>query len=105
MLYERWRQVARAFPEQIALRDLASGRQWTFRELAAETGRGPRDAQKVAFPQGICAGFIFSVLQAWRAGQVVCPLEIGQDTPEFPAALPGEIVHLKATSATAGASK
>ena len=34
MLYERWRQIAGTYPDELALRELSSGRQWTFRELA-----------------------------------------------------------------------
>ena len=36
MLYERWQKVVRERQNEIALRDLASGRCWTFLELAAE---------------------------------------------------------------------
>jgi long-chain acyl-CoA synthetase len=102
MLYERWRQVARAYPGEIALRDLASERQWTFGELALAAEQSQPGGEKFAFPQGISAGFIFSVLRAWRNRQVVCPLEHGQLPPAIAPGLPPEIVHLKFTSATTG---
>src|SRR6185312_305352 len=100
MLYERWQQIARSLPREIALRDLTANRQWTFQELerAAETPGG--ESGSIAFPTGVSAEFVFTVLRAWRAGQVVCPMESDQHTPEIQAGLPPEIVHLKMTSGT-----
>lgn len=101
MLYERWRQIARERGKETALHDFASGRHWTFAELAvaaeSECVAGP-----VVFPQG--REFIFTLLRAWRSGRVVCPLESGQTPPNF-ARLPLECVHLKITSATTSAPK
>jgi long-chain acyl-CoA synthetase len=105
MLYERWREIACAGRDEIALRDLAAGRQWTFRELFQSTEQVGRGGLKFAFPEGGSAEFIFSVLRAWRSSQVVCPLETGQAAPEFSQPLPGGIVHLKTTSATAAAPR
>src|SRR4051794_11895646 len=102
MLYERWRQIAGACPNDLALRELGSGRQWTFRELTLAAERSPGDDRKIAFPQGISADFIVAVLAAWRRGQAVCPLEPGQSETLPAAALPEKIVHLKATSASTG---
>jgi acyl-CoA synthetase (AMP-forming)/AMP-acid ligase II len=100
-LYERWRQVARENADALALQDLAAGRGWSFGELAAAAEAEANEPGPVAFPQGTGAGFIFTVLRAWRAGQIVCPLEPGQPCPDvaWPAA---PIVHLKTTSATTG---
>ena len=100
MLYERWLQIARSFPREMALRDLPSNRQWTFQELerAAET---PGDESgKIAFPTGVSAEFVLTVLRAWRSGQLVCPMESDQHKPEIKPGLPLEIVHLKMTSGT-----
>src|SRR2546426_916113 len=102
MLFERWRQIAGAYRDQLALRDLAGGGRWTFGELAAAAENGAHDTQPVAFPQNASADFIFGVLLAWRSGRVVCPLEAGQPAPSLPAPLPRGIVHLKTTSATTG---
>jgi acyl-CoA synthetase (AMP-forming)/AMP-acid ligase II len=100
MLYERWLQVARNSPREIALRDLPSNRQWTFQELerAAEMPGG--EPGKMAFPTGLSSEFILSVLRAWRAKQIICPMESDQGTPEIKPGLPPEIVHLKITSGT-----
>jgi acyl-CoA synthetase (AMP-forming)/AMP-acid ligase II len=120
MLYERWREIARTFSDEIALHDSGSGRQWTFRELAAaaETDGAPASGtagfsrpiasgQKSAFqfPQGLSAEFIFTVLRGWRDEQIICPLEIEQSPPEIAPGLPPEIVHLKTTSATGGVAR
>jgi acyl-CoA synthetase (AMP-forming)/AMP-acid ligase II len=105
MLYERWRQIARSFPGETALRDLPSNRRWTFRELemAAET---PRDSVKtVAFPSGTSADFVVEVVRAWRAGNIVCPVETDQPEPIITPSLPPEIVHLKMTSGTTSAPR
>ena len=101
MLYERWHQIAREHRKETALHDFALGRPWTFAELAvaAENGSVPGP---VVFPQG--RDFIFTLLRAWRSGQVVCPLETGRTPPGF-TRLPRECVHLKITSATTGAPK
>jgi acyl-coenzyme A synthetase/AMP-(fatty) acid ligase len=102
MLYECWRLIARNHADQIALCDFDSGRQWTFHELALATERAERTGERFAFPQGMSAEFVFAVLQAWRGGRIVCPLELDQERPEIGSGLPAGIVHLKTTSATAG---
>ncbi len=103
MLYERWLQVVRARPDAFALRDLASGRHWTFSELAAEAAGGPSSPPgPVVFPQGLTAEFILILLRGWRDQRVVCPLEADQPTPVFQAAIPPGVVHLKMTSGSTG---
>src|SRR5262249_44373106 len=104
-LYERWRQIARSYPNEVALRDLPSQRQWTFRELEM-AGEGPLSIDgKIAFPTGLSAEFVLGVLRAWRAGKIVCPVEADQRVPEIGNGLPGEIIHLKITSGTTAAPR
>jgi len=100
MLYERWLQIARSSPREIALRDLTSNRQWTFQELERATDTPGGEAGRIAFPTGLSAEFVFSVLRAWRAKQIVCPVEADQRAPEIKPGLPPDIVHLKMTSGT-----
>ena len=105
MLYQRWRQIAHACPERIALRDVAGGGAWTFGELLALIEKQRSEQQPIAFPQGPPADFIFIVLRAWRDHQVLCPLEPDQATPAISGPLPSGVVHLKTTSATTGAPR
>src|ERR1700760_4619269 len=100
MLYERWLKIARAFPQGLALRDLTSNRQWTFQELERAAETPGSESGKIAFPTGVTAEFVLTVLRAWRTGQLVCPMESDQHRPEIKLGLPPEIVHLKMTSGT-----
>ena len=77
MLYKRWREIARENRETIALREVATGRNWTFEQLEGEVERRAETIGHV-FPQGDNAEFIFQVLEAWRSNSVVCPLDAGQ---------------------------
>jgi acyl-coenzyme A synthetase/AMP-(fatty) acid ligase len=99
MLYGRWRQIVCEHRHELALCDLASGQSWTFGQLDAAVEATVATADSILFPQGISADFVFTVLRAWRAGKVTCPLEAGQTAPDF-SRLPSGSVHLKTTSAT-----
>src|SRR5438093_12178709 len=99
MLYEAWREIVQKYAGQVALRDLPSGRGWTFEEL--DSLAGSPDSESVVFPQAPAFEFILATLKGWKSGAVICPLEPGQARPEFPL-LPKQIAHLKTTSATTG---
>jgi long-chain acyl-CoA synthetase len=104
MLYERWRNVAVERRDDCALHDLACGRRWTFAQLFAAGEAQATDGREIVCPQGHAADFILSLLAAWRAGKVACPLDTGQAPPEV--ALPPEgCMHLKRTSATTAAPR
>src|SRR5205085_2009147 len=105
MLYERWRQIASHCPDEVALRDVAMDRVWTFAQLAAVAEHGAEETSPIAFPQSASAEFVIAVLRAWRSPQVLCPLEPGQMAPGITGDLPDGIVHLKMTSATTGAAR
>lgn len=103
MLYDCWRRSVQENRSRLALCELATGRRWSFGELA-DVAEGEADGTApVAFPQGVTADFVVRVLRAWRSNQVICPLEPGQKPPDVLAGLPAEIVHLKTTSASTGA--
>jgi long-chain acyl-CoA synthetase len=102
MLYDRWRQVVKDHRSELALVDLVRGEQWTFAGLASREERVSADP--ICYPRVTGPAFIFSVLHAWREGNVVCPLELDQPRPAF-GKLPLGIAHVKTTSATTGASR
>jgi len=102
MLYDCWRQIADSRPNQLALSELATGRRWTFSQLATATESGHGQREAITFPQGTSAEFILELLRAWRTRQIVCPLELGQERPVLAGSLPDGIVHLKTTSASTG---
>ena len=105
MLYEIWRKTVREKGNDLALRDLSTGREWTFSDLAAEVEAMPPAEDPVTFAQGTEARFLLLVLRAWRDGRVVCPLESEQVSPSIERPLPPEIIHLKTTSATTGSPR
>ena len=104
MLYQRWRDISNERRNELALQDLSSGQHWTFARLRATAESWPLREGNLVCPHGHDAAFVCSLLSAWRAGKVVCPLESGQTAPKV--ALPPEgCVHLKWTSATTGAAR
>lgn len=104
MLDERWRATAAAHARETALHDAATGRTWTFAELAAAEAELLSPGEGPIFPTGHGVEFILAVLRGWRSGRVVCPLEPGQTAPILPPP-PAGIAHLKLTSGTTGAAK
>jgi acyl-coenzyme A synthetase/AMP-(fatty) acid ligase len=105
MLYDRWKSIAKSNARQLALLDAPSGRRWTFAELFEWAERGGLESGRVRYPRGVGPEFVAEVLQAWRSGGVVVPLEKGQAQPVVEGNLPAEVVHLKTTSATTQAPR
>jgi long-chain acyl-CoA synthetase len=101
MLYERWRQIAHRYRNEIALIDLASDERWTFRQLTAAE-EAETVSEPVLFPQG--RQFVFTLLRAWRLGRVACPLELGQIPPVW-TGFPNDCAHVKLTSGTTGMAR
>jgi acyl-coenzyme A synthetase/AMP-(fatty) acid ligase len=104
MLYERWREIAKAQRTTLALRDGAAQAEWTFGQLLAVSERWPAPVGRIVFPRGHAPEFIFELLAGWREGKIICPLEPGQALPELPPP-PEQCRHLKATSGTNGAAR
>jgi long-chain acyl-CoA synthetase len=101
MLYQCWQRVAEDKRKEIALRDLASGKSWTFGQLDAESQVDLPGKPAMVFPQGNSPEFIITILRAWRSGVVVCPLEVQQQIPTIPPP-PSPHCHLKITPAGTG---
>src|SRR5258706_229491 len=87
MLYERWREIARENRDAIALREIATGRNWTFEQLSGEVERRAPSTGHV-FPRGDNAEFVLQVLEAWRSRSILCPLDAGQSATSACAAVP-----------------
>lgn len=104
MLYERWQQVARKRGREIALRDLASGRHWTFAQVDQAAEKLASDDAPMVYPQGQTPEFIIAVLGAWRRKAVVCPLEAHHQPLSVSPSLP-RCCHLKTTPASTGAPR
>jgi long-chain acyl-CoA synthetase len=102
MLYECWQKVVRERRNEIALRDLASRRCWTFSQLDAETDSPLPGHPAVIYPEGNSPEFIIAVLRAWRAHIVVCPLE-AQHLPMAVVPPQKPCCHLKTTPASTSA--
>ena len=69
----------------LALREFASGRRWTFAQLfaAGEARRRPLAGSSLSSPAGPSPEFILDILAAWRENKMVCPLEPGQNAARF----------------------
>jgi acyl-CoA synthetase (AMP-forming)/AMP-acid ligase II len=104
MLYELWRRTVDQQGDRWAVRDLSSGREWTFRELEAAAQGHPVAGDSFLFPQGTGLEFLLTTLQGWRQGRVNCPLETGQAPPTLDRA-PAGCAHFKVTSATTGQAR
>ncbi len=103
MLYHDWLRVVAEHGSALAVYEAGSGRSWTFRELA-DLANSEGSPSGIVFPSGHDIGFILTVLRAWQAGAITCPLEVGEPPPALlPPPFP--IVHLKRTSGTTGASR
>lgn len=103
MLYERWQEVVRGSPHEVALRDLASGRNWTFQQLDQEAAAAGPEHPALIHPQGNSPDFIIAVLRAWRHHAVVCPVDAPATLLQMPP--PPGCCHLKITPATTGAPR
>ena len=103
MLYEHWRKIAGERRNEIALRNFAAGKCWTFGELFSKGEKGEADGE-IVYPQTNSPEFIFQLLAAWRENKIACPLETGQLTPKI-SLPPKNCVHFKCTSATGGHSR
>jgi long-chain acyl-CoA synthetase len=104
MLYQRWQHIACEHAREIALTDLSAGTRWTFADLAEAKSHRAGEPGGMCFPQGHGAEFVLAILEAWRAGAVVCPIEAGQSVPSL-RDRPKGIAHLKMTSATTGPAR
>src|SRR5688572_11988540 len=99
MLYSRWQDTLGKNRDRTAVID--GSERWTFAGLADRLASLPQARQPV-LARGSVAEIIVSVLQGWRDGQAVLPLEKDAPEPELPAVFPDATAHLKLTPGIAG---
>lgn len=100
-LYQHWLAIAATRGGELAVREVASGREWSFaalRDLAAQAPPSPPLLQAPA--RGI--GLIVAVLRTWRDGTVLIADDGSGVPPPSPALLKPGICHLKVTSGSTG---
>jgi acyl-coenzyme A synthetase/AMP-(fatty) acid ligase len=100
-LYQQWLTVAATRGGDIAIRELASRRDWSFaklRELAEQAPTAPPVLHTTA--KGLA--LVIDVLRAWRAGSVLVPDDGSARVPPPRSLLEPEICHLKVTSGSTG---
>jgi long-chain acyl-CoA synthetase len=103
-LYERWLETCAPHRQDWAVREPATGREWTFGALAEALAWMPREAEGRMLVAGADEGvamFVLKTLQAWRDGAVLMPVEkAGAVVDERP--VPEGVAHVKVTSGSTG---
>ena len=100
-LYSQWLAVAHARGGECALRELASGRMWSFAELH-ELARNAPPSPAVLHSTKRGLELVLDVLRTWRDGTVLLPDDGSGMASPTQAALAPELCHLKITSGSGG---
>jgi long-chain acyl-CoA synthetase len=100
-LYHQWLTVAEAHGRDLAVRELASGREWSFAELRESAHRAP-PCPAVLHTRSRGPEFVLDVLRAWRDGAVLMPDDGAGMAPPLRTALHRQCCHLKITSGSTG---
>lgn len=99
MLLPRWLDTLSRFRHAPAL--FEGGHPLSFADLAERLAALP-PATTTVIARGSAADLALAVLQAWRDGQAVLPLETSAAIPDLPAELPPGTAHLKLTPGIEG---
>jgi len=100
-LHELWLTVAAAHADEMAVLNLADGREWTFAGLRALAEQAP-PSPPVLHTTARGLNLLIDVLRTWRDGAVLVP-DDGSGTAAPPRDTFGrDICHLKVTSGTTG---
>jgi acyl-coenzyme A synthetase/AMP-(fatty) acid ligase len=99
MLFSRWQATHSRFRHAPAIHE--GGRSLSFGDLAERLSALPV-ARAPVVARGGAADLAVAVLQGWRDGQAVLPLESAAPVPELPARLPDGTAHLKLTPGIEG---
>ena len=100
-LYHHWLAVAAARGGDLAVCELASGREWSFAQLRDLAAQAP-SCPPVLHTSARGMGLLLDVLRAWRDGAVLVPDDgSGLSLPPI-AGHTGGFCHLKVTSGSTG---
>lgn len=103
-LYAQWLAVVAGRGRDIALRELASGQEWSFADLHGLARQAP-PSPRLLRTSACGPGFVLDVLRAWRDGAVLLPDDgSGMDLP-MQAVPEARHCHLKITSGSTGAPR
>lgn len=104
LLYERWLEVVDRWPDKVAVRSIEGVQ--TFAELNRAIPTGP-STPSIVFPKGRGVDFLLTVLQGWKHGLPVLPIEISPPEllPPFEWLKERDIAHIKTTSGSTGAAR
>jgi acyl-coenzyme A synthetase/AMP-(fatty) acid ligase len=105
MLYDRWQQILSAQAGSLAVKDSATGAEWTFAGIQAAVDALPElpsgEVHVVSMREGAWP-FVIETLRAWRDRAVLFPVENGPLPLPDQESLPPGICHLKSTSGSTG---
>jgi long-chain acyl-CoA synthetase len=101
MLYPLWIETCRRTPARPAVFDGATQATVTFQDLADGLALRPRASAPV-IARGGSLSFFLDVLQAWRDGVPVVPLERDAPEPSLPAEIPAGTALVKFSPGAAG---
>ncbi len=100
-LYHQWLAVAAARGTEIAVRELADGREWSFARMRDVAHQGP-PSPAVLHSTARGVGLLFDVLKTWRDGTVLMADDGSGMAPPPREMLGRECCHLKITSGSTG---
>ena len=101
MLYPLWLETARQHADRPAVFDGATHATVTFRELEDSLALRPHAGSPV-IARGGSLSFFIDVLQAWRDGQPLVPLERDAPEPSLPEEMPANTALVKFSPGAAG---
>lgn len=99
MLFSRWQETLTRFRHAPAL--FEGGASLSFGDLAERLATLPT-ARDTVIARGSVADIAVAVLQGWRDGRAVLPLEASSPLPDLPAGPPAGTAHLKLTPGIEG---
>jgi len=101
MLYPLWLETSRRSPDRTAVFDGATQARVTFRDLTEGLALRPKASSPIT-ARGGSLSFFLDVLQAWRDGVPVVPLERDAPEPSLPVDIPANTALIKFSPGAVG---